>query len=112
MRLEYLINHGIFVVIVIDERTLLSELAALEIKWLQIGIQFGIKGSKLKIFEENYSSTYRCMMETVSYWLDGNTNVPVSWESVVTVLNDPSVDESGIAKQIQEKYCSEKGIFL
>ena len=76
-----------------------------------MGIQLGIKGSKLKTFEKNYSSTCRCLMETTSYWLDGNTNVPVSWESVVTVLKDPSVDESGIAKQIQEKYCSKKGIF-
>ena len=84
----------------------------MEIKWFRIGIQLGIKGSKLKTFEENYSSTYRCLIETVSYWLDGNTNVPVSWESVVTVLNNPSVDESGIAKQIQEKYCSKKGIIL
>ena len=84
----------------------------MEIKWLQIGIQFGIKRDKLKTFEENYSSTFRCLMETVSYWLNGNTNIPVSWESVLTVLNDPSVDESGIAKQIQEKYCSKKGIFL
>ena len=83
----------------------------MEFKWFRIGIQLGIKGSKLKTYEENYSSTYRCLMETTSYWLGGNTNVPVSWESVVTVLNDPSVDESGIAKQIQEKYCSEKGNF-
>ena len=84
----------------------------MEFKWFQIGIQFGITGNKLKTFEANYSSTYRYLMETVSYWLNGNTNVPVSWESVVTVLNDPSVDESGIAKQIQEKYCSKKGILL
>ena len=77
-----------------------------------MGIQLGIKGSKLKTFEENYSSTFRCLMETVSYWSDGNTNVPVSWESVVTVLNDRSVDESGLAKQIQEKYCPKKGTYF
>ena len=82
----------------------------MEIKWFRIGIQLGIKGSKLETFEHNHhSSTFRCLTATVSYWLEGNTNVPISWESVVTVLNDRSVDESGLAKQIQEKYCPKKG---
>ena len=99
-------------VIDIDERILLSELAKVQTKWLEIGIQLGIKRNKLETFERDHPSTSRCLMATVSYWLDGNTNIPVSWESVVTILNDPFVDESGIAKQIQEKYCHEKGMYV
>ena len=102
----------LFFFIDIDERILLSELAKVQTKWFEIGIQLGIKRNKLETFKCDHPSTSRCLMATVSYWLDGNTNIPVSWKSVVTVLNDPFVDESGIAKQIQEKYCPEKGIML
>ena len=103
--------YNYYVFIDIDETMLRKELAKVQTKWFEIGIQLGIEGSKLKTFECDYPSTSRRMIETVSYWFGMNTNVPVSWESVITVLNDPLVDESGLAKQIQEKYCTMKGMF-
>ena len=98
-----------YVFIDIDEKMLLKELAKVQTKWFEIGIQLDIEGSKLKTFECDYPSTSRRMIETLNYWFGRNTNVPVSWEFVITVLNDPLVDESGLAKQIQEKYCPKKG---
>ena len=45
------------------------------------------------------------LSEVLSYWINEHTDVPVTWESLVTTLKLPSVDESVLAERIYSKYC-------
>ena len=68
-----------------------------------IGIQLGVPFNKLKSFkmlpnDENFSSI-------IDYWLEGNTDVEVTWNSIVTVLKSDSVDEVRLANRIHQKFC-------
>ena len=85
-------------------------------KWYEIGIQLGIKTDNLDVFkEDHYGRTARCFIETLNYWTGDNTDVPVSWESIINVLNDPIVNKPAIANRLQRKYCVEtpkKGTYI
>ena len=91
----------------IDVRILSSELSAVQTKWYEIGVQLGITTDKLDTFQEDRNTTTRCFLATLKYWVDGNTDVPVSWESIIKVLNGPFVNEPALANYLQRKYCVE-----
>ena len=85
-------------------RTLCEELSTLRYKRYQIGVQLGISHNKLMEFEKEDDP----LAVSIDYWLAGNAEEGVSrcWQSVVSMLRSSQVDESGIAKKIEEKYCS------
>ena len=65
-------------------------------------MNLGIPYFKLKEFEEEKNPLF----EIIKYWLNGNVrDVPVTWRSIVAVLESNSVDEKGIARTIMTKYC-------
>ena len=72
-------------------------------KWFQIGIQLGLSESKLCQIESNYHDVERCFLEVISFWLNGNTQVAVSWNSLIDVLESPFVNEKGLADKLREK---------
>ena len=77
-------------------------------KWYSIGIQLGVNQAKLKEIEMNHcnrtaADTVRCFSEVISFWLDGNTTVPLSWKSLVEILEQPFVGERGLAMRLREK---------
>ena len=72
-------------------------------KWFQIGVQLGVSESKLRQIEADYHTLDRRFSEMISFWLNGNTQVPVSWTSLVQVLESRFVNEKGLANQIREK---------
>ena len=64
----------------------------------------GIPLHKLKEFEEEDDP----LAAAIDYWLRGNVeSVPVNWKSIVDALKSGHVDESGLAKRIASKYCSD-----
>ena len=69
-------------------------------KWRKICIQLDIPNSKLHQYEKDGDS----ITNGLDYWLNGNTDVPVTWESVVAALDAPDVDEPGLAKILREKW--------
>ena len=81
-----------------------DELGEIEHKAYKIGIQLGISDDKMKKFEQDGN----VLSTAVSHWLNGNTNVPVTWRSVVAALNSPFVGERGCAQKISKKYCGEE----
>ena len=86
----------------LDLRTICEELATVKVKWSDIGLQLNIPLYKLKEFEGEKNP----FASVIDYWLNGNvTDVPVTWKSIVTVLESRSVDEGGLAKTIMKKYC-------
>ena len=79
----------------------------MKIKWCEIGIQLGIEFSELKSFEMSPTGTTpsTLLSEVLSYWISECTDVPVTWESLITVLKSPSVDENVLAERMHSKYC-------
>ena len=69
-------------------------------KWRKICIQLGIPNYKLRQFEKDDDP----IINSLDYWLNGNTDVPITWESVVAALDTPDVDEPGLAKKLREKW--------
>ena len=72
-------------------------------KWRKICIQLGIPNSQLLQFEKDDDP----IIASLDYWLNGNTDVPITWRSMVAALESASVGEHGLAKVLREKYCME-----
>ena len=87
----------------LDLRSITNELGSVIDKWFQIGVQLGLSETKLHQIESDYPTVGRCFSEVISFWLKENTEVAVSWKSLVEVLESPFVDEKGLAKKLREK---------
>ena len=85
----------------LDLKTVYNELATLRYKSFKIGMQLGIAYHKLKEFEKETDP----LSAIINHWLSGNGS-PLSWWSIVTALQSSAVGESGLAGEIEEKYCS------
>ena len=84
-------------------RNVANELGSVMTKWFSIGVQLGVSHSKLQEIGTNYQTVDRCCCEVISFWLNGNADVPVNWESLVKVLESSMVGEKGLAKRLREK---------
>ena len=86
----------------LDLSTIYEELVTVRNKWWVIGLELQVPFHKLKEFEQE-SEPFAAIID---YWLKGNVeDVPVTWRSVVAVLESTSVDEKGLAWTIINKYC-------
>ena len=98
----------------LDWSTICEELAKVRYKWWDIGKKLHVPYHKLKEFEKEADQ----LAAIINYWLNGNVeDIPVTWRSIVAVLESSSVDERGLAKTIKDKYCQSepnisKGITL
>ena len=90
----------------LDLGTIYEELATVKYKWKDIGLKLKVPYHKLKEFKKESNP----LIEVISYWLNGNVNVSVTWRSIVTVLESSSVDERGLAKTIMKKYCQSEPV--
>ena len=86
-------------------KTVIEELNDVVCKSNAIGIQLGVPFSKLKSFEFEALSNDEKFTSIVDYWLRDNTNVKVTWNSIVAVLKSVSVDEVVLANRIHKKFC-------
>ena len=80
------------------------ELGEVAHNWFKIGVQLGISHGKLKEFEKEVDP----LSAVINYWLSDNvedTEVPVSWKSIVAALKSSYVGETGLANKISSKYC-------
>ena len=72
-------------------------------KWFQIGVQLGVGESKLRQIRADNHIMHMCFTEVISFWFNGNTQVAVSWESIIDILESHFVNEKGLANQLREK---------
>ena len=85
-------------------RTICKELGEVAHKWFKIGVQLGVSRGKLKEFEKEDDP----LSAVIDYWLNCNvkdSEVSVSWRSVVAALESSHVGETGLASRISKKYC-------
>ena len=80
-----------------------NELGSVMAKWFPIGVQLGISGAKLREIETNYLTANRCFSEVINFWIEGNTQVAVTWKLLVEVLESSFVDEKGLARRLRQK---------
>ena len=88
---------------VLDLRSITNELGSVIDKWFQIGVQLGVSESKLRQIRADNHTVHMYFTEMISFWLNGNTQVAVSWESIINVLESHFVDEKSLANQLREK---------
>ena len=80
-----------------------NELCSVIDKWFRIGVQLGLDETKLNQIEADHRNVDRRFSEVISFWLNKNTQGPVSWRSLVEVLESPFVNEKGLARRLREK---------
>jgi hypothetical protein len=88
---------------VLDLGNVTNELVSVMAKYYRIGVQLRVDQSKIEEIEVNHPTADRRFSEVIKIWLRGNTSVPVSWESLVEVLESPFVGEKGLARRLREK---------
>ena len=93
---EYLISE-------LDLQNVANELVFVTARWYPIGVQLGINPGKLDVFKHDHQTADRCFSEVIKFWLRGNASAAVSWESLVEVLEKPSVGEKGLARRLRKK---------
>ena len=88
-----------------------NELIDVSDKWFPIGRLLGIDDNNLKSFESECSDENVRLEKCLNVWLE--TTSDCSWESLVSALEDSSVDKLILAEKLREKYCphfTQKGV--
>ena len=80
-----------------------NELGSVVDKWFQIGVQLGVSESKLREIEADHHTAQRRFSEVISFWIRGNTHVPVTWKSLSQLLESSFVNERGLANKLRDK---------
>ena len=83
---------------------LYSELHDVSAKWMDFGLQLGVRMPTLKVIELQYHSRPSdCLRETLKYWLK-NTSSSRTWEDVAVALESETVKEKQMAATIRSKH--------
>jgi len=75
-------------------------------KWLSIGLELDVTESRLKIIETDRLGSEERMRTMLDYWMNNATDPLPSWKVLVNALKAPTVSESRLAKELEERYCS------
>lgn len=78
--------------------------ATLPTKWRLVGVQLGLSITSLEEIEKGYSGDCkRCFSAVFSEWEHQNTS-PYCWDTVVRVLQAPSVEENRVAEDVRTHF--------
>ena len=69
-------------------------------------MQLDIPHTTLDCLKQNYSDQSDLMCDVLKHWLKTAVDPPPTWESVVTALRSPLVNEMSVAAQLEAKYCA------
>ena len=82
---------------------MINELGPMVCKWFHMGVQLGLSVSELHQIESDHHTADRRFSEVINFWLKGNTQVAVTWQSLIKALGSSSINEKGLAKRLSEK---------
>ena len=86
----------------------LTELFAVREKWFNIGLQLSVPVKELqKIFSEHKNDHSTGLRMMLIKWLEMGE---ASWKALCGALSSQIVEESALAKKLQQKYCSRTGL--
>ena len=83
--------------------TLMKLLTPVRHRWQEISIQLGVSNNKLRDFKK-FDDPFT---KSLDYWVNGNTDVPITWGSVVAALESPHVGEYLFAKTLNIEVCEQ-----
>ena len=87
-------------------RVLLIELHSVCANWYNIGLELGIPYTTLDCFNQNDRDQLVLLWEVMKHWLKTVVEPRPTWETIVTALRSPLVNEKDVAKQLESKYCA------
>ena len=75
-------------------------------KWFSIGLELDVAESRLKIIETDGQGVEERMRTMLDYWLNNAAATVPTWNVLVDALKAPTVGESRLAKELEERHCS------
>lgn len=87
-----------------DLATVLSELYPCRSKWYLLSIQLRVDMGSLDRFKVQYTDSRDLLREVIKTWLTTSDNP--TWEAMAQALKSPIIEESRLAMELQQKYCS------
>ena len=76
--------------------------AKIPAKWNEFGVQLDIPTSTLNAVRKH--TAQECFIEVFSIWKRSLSCEPISWVTVIAVLESPSIDEKKLAADLRAKY--------
>ena len=87
-----------------DLKTVKKAVWSARTKWKDIGLELDIIQTDLDAIEaEHRSDIGRCLIEMLALWLK-QVDPPPTWSTMVAALQDPTIEEGALAKQVESKY--------
>ena len=85
-------------------KTVLNALHSVSHKWSDIGLQLDVPKYQLTIIEADTTGVKQRLQAMLDYWMNNAVDPLPSWEVLVNALKAPSVGESRLAKELEERY--------
>ena len=76
--------------------------AKIPAKWYTFGVHLNISTGTLDAVHKH--SDLECFIEVFSIWKRSLSREPISWVTVIAVLESPSIDERRLAADLRAKY--------
>ena len=73
-----------------------------------IGLQLHIPTFQLKIIKTDVTGAMERLRSMLDYWMDNAADPLPSWKVVADAMKAPTVGESRLARELEERYCSPK----
>ena len=79
-------------------------------KWKRVGVALGISQAQINAIDAQHrGDSLNCFAEVFHLWQQLSTpQQPVSWSTLVTVLNSRTVQEESLASFLQENFINNK----
>ena len=73
-------------------------------KWREVGCELGLSAEELNVIEiERRGIMSRCFSDVFEKWRNKGTP-PYTWESIITALRAPLVDQIRLAETLQKQF--------
>ena len=76
--------------------------AKIPARWYEFGVQLNIPTGTLNAVHRHTAQEY--FIEVFSIWKRSLSREPISWVTVIAVLESPSIDERKLAADLRAKY--------
>ena len=87
-----------------DLKTVKKAVWSARTKWKDIGLELDISQTDLDAIEAVHRSDIgRCFIEMLTLWLK-QVDPPPTWTALVAALQDPTIEEGGLAEEIESKF--------
>ena len=87
-----------------SDKDLINNVAAkIPAKWYNFGVQLNIPTGTLNAVHYRRTAL-ECFMEVFSIWKRSLSREPISWDTVIAVLESPRIDERKLAAGLRAKY--------